>query len=508
MAQGKTVSARYRTRTSTFGSSRRESHDASPFYSRFDSPKLSQSSFAPPPILEVDHIWCGDARNMDACIEKGNSGKRLPDESVALVVTSPPYFAGKEYELASSKNDIPGTYDEYLQLLKAVFAQCCKKLEPGGRIAVNAANLGRKPYRSLSSDIISILEELGFLLRAEIIWVKSEGQSGSCAWGSFQSPANPVIRDMSERIIVASKGSFSRALSARQREELHLPCTVTMSQDEFMEYTNDIWKFQPDRASRVGHPAPFPIELPRRLIALYTYEQDLVLDPFMGSGTTAIAALQSRRRFAGFELDDQYIALAEKRIQDARSQIEQDSRDNPKAGPSAPEGSETDAGPGLHGNLAEIEDLQARASKQGLAAKKMAKDLLALCGFEILQENARLGRLGIEVSFKARARNGILYFFDISGAFSGYRPGLMRTDTLWKALGKASVLHALPQTDNHRLPYILLTTNRPKRGSSGARALQQVWGEGKPIRHVFEMADENDCRQLYRLGNNPDIPEG
>ena len=140
----------------------------------------------------------------------------LDDGSVALVVTSPPYFAGKHYEEELEREGVPSSYLEYLEMLTGVFAECARKLEPGGRIAVNVANLGRKPYRSLSADVITILQDrLGLLLRGEIIWQKGEGASGSCAWGSFRSPANPVLRDLTERVVVASKGRFDRARTAK-----------------------------------------------------------------------------------------------------------------------------------------------------------------------------------------------------------------------------------------------------------------------------------------------------
>src|SRR4029077_17932762 len=169
--------------------------------------------------------------------------------------TSPPYFAGKEYEQALGEGHIPATYLDYLQMLEAVFSDCVRTLEPGGRIAVNVANLGRKPYRSLSSDVIGILQDdLGLLLRGEIIWVKAKGAAGSTAWGSFQRPANPVLRDLTERVIVASKGRFDRALSASQREDLGLPCKASMWRDEFMEATTDVWEIPPESATRVGHP--------------------------------------------------------------------------------------------------------------------------------------------------------------------------------------------------------------------------------------------------------------
>ena len=204
----------------------------------------------------------------------------LPANSVALVVTSPPYFVGKEYELAvtgdpdtrDSVPSVPTSYIEYLQMLHDVFRSCLDVLEPGGRMAINVANLGRKPYRSLSADIISILQDdLGMLLRGEIIWQKAEGATGSVAWGSYRKATNPVLRDLTERVIVASKGRFDRPQS-KGRES-------TLSADDFMEATLDVWKIAPESARRVQHPAPFPLELPRRLIDLYTYRGDVVLDP-------------------------------------------------------------------------------------------------------------------------------------------------------------------------------------------------------------------------------------
>jgi site-specific DNA-methyltransferase (adenine-specific) len=274
------------TATSSFGVSRRENHDASGFYARFQAPEISGDDVIKEPEA-VDRIYCGDARNMD----------EVTPNSVALVVTSPPYFAGKEYELATGRGHVPGDYLEYLSMLTDVFAACVDKLEPGGRIAVNVANLGRRPYRSLSADVIAILQdELRLLLRGEIVWVKGRGATGSCAWGSFQQPGNPVLRDLTERVVVASKGRFDRARKAGDRAATGLPSSATVTKDEFMEATLDLWELPAESAKRVGHPAPFPVELPERLIELYTYEGDLVLDPFMGAGTTAVAALRRGRR--------------------------------------------------------------------------------------------------------------------------------------------------------------------------------------------------------------------
>ena len=292
------------TQTSKFGVSLRENHDASPFYEQF--PKLKEDLAAEPQKpAALDRLYTGDSRNM----------KAVANNSVALVVTSPPYFAAKEYELERGQGGVPASYAEYLKMLSDVFRECWRVLEPGGRIAVNVANLGRKPYRSLSSDIIHILQnDLGFLLRGEVIWLKAEGASGSCAWGSFGSAGNPVLRDVTERVIVASKLRMGRAFTKKEREEKGFPHKDTISKELFMELTLDVWKFKPESAKRVGHPAPFPLELPLRFIELLTYEGDLVLDPFIGSGTTAIAARETGRHFVGYDLDKKYIALSKKRL--------------------------------------------------------------------------------------------------------------------------------------------------------------------------------------------------
>lgn len=295
------------TATKSFGSGKRENHDSEGFYTRFPAPSVIRDDLINPPVV-VDRLFCGDARAM--------TSDQVVASSVALVVTSPPYFAGKEYETEPREGLVPGSYTEYLQLVGEVLAVCCERLEPGGRMAVNTANLGRRPYRSLSADIISILQDdLGMLLRGEIIWQKAKGASGSCAWGSFRSPANPVLRDVTERVVVASKGRFDRALSRAERKRRSLPHVSTMTSAAFMEATIDVWDIPAESATRVGHPAPFPVALPQRLIELYTYEGDLVLDPFMGSGSTAIAARRSGRHYIGFDTDPAYVELAERRME-------------------------------------------------------------------------------------------------------------------------------------------------------------------------------------------------
>jgi site-specific DNA-methyltransferase (adenine-specific) len=467
--------ARRPTATSNFGVSRRENHDATAFYARFVAPELSDDDEVSREPRDIDEIFEKSATRMD----------EIPDASVALVVTSPPYFAGKEYEEALGHGEIPATYLQYLDMLGAVFAECVKKLEPGGRIAVNVANLGRRPYRSLSSDVVGILErDLKLLLRGEVIWQKARGSAGSCAWGSFQKATNPVLRDLTERVVIASKGRFDRALSTSARKEQNLPFQSSLAREQFMDGTTDVWEMPPESARRVNHPAPFPVELPMRLIDLYTYKGDLVLDPFMGSGTTAVAALRAGRHFAGYDTDAEY-------VRDARTRV---AKERDRAGSALWSDIPLAARP-LKSSPDDAENLffQARSVQEGRAAKEVAKSLLEDCGFTGIEEDTKLPG-GLELNFRAvDARDGVWYF-DVSGAFSSTRPGLKRTDTLWKALGKALVLRSVQPN----VPLVLITTDVPARGSAGDAALQQVTGPDSAVADVIEMSDAKALLRLQR----------
>jgi site-specific DNA-methyltransferase (adenine-specific) len=463
------------TATANFGSGRRESHDASAFYARFIAPELSTDEHIDH-SHPVDVIYNDDARAM----------RGVAANSVALVVTSPPYFAGKQYEESLGVGGVPATYFDYLELLQSVFAECKRVLEPGGRIAVNVANLGRRPYRSLSADVTDILQDLGLLLRGEVIWWKGRAAGGSCAWGTFQSPANPVLRDVTERVIIASKGRFDRALTPAQRAGRDLPSTVTVSREEFMEATTDLWEIAPEKATKVGHPAPFPVELPQRLIELYTYEDDVVLDPFMGSGSAAVAALRTGRHYVGFDTDASYVKIAEQRIADELlRQADQAAEPSTRFRVELPA---VQPAPGS-------EDFQARAVREGRQAKELAKLLLERCGFRNIREEVKPRRIGIVLNFVATDQTGKDWAFDVSGAFTSNRAGLRRADTLWKSLGKAAVLHESEQ----RIPLVLLTTDAPVKGSSGAQALAVMRGENRPIFDLIELLNSDDQERLHSL---------
>ena len=441
------------TATSNFGVGRRESHDAGAFYARFTPPAISGDAEIRRPRF-VDRIWCHDAADMDPFVE---------DKSVALVVTSPPYFAGKAYEEALGEGHIPADYDAYLRMLYAVFEQCRAKLEPGGRIAVNVANLGRKPYRSLSADVTDVLEQLGFLLRGEIIWQKSHAAGGSCAWGTYQRPGNPVLRDVTERIIVASKGRFDRAMSPEERLTAGWPSEGSISMDEFVDATTDVWDIPAESATRVGHPAPFPVELPRRLIDLYTYRGDLVLDPFIGSGSTALAACRTERHYIGFDTEQEYVDLAEQRV------ASRGRSPRPAGWPGAARRRCRLPASAQATWMTATSKLAPFA--RGSGPESWSAMTLRECGFTDIVSNAKYADLGLEVDFRALDQQGKVWLFDVSGAFSATRPGLKRADTLWKALGKAAVLHEGRRANPARTDLgalVLLSTDLPPRQSAGA----------------------------------------
>ncbi|MDE3270092.1 MAG: site-specific DNA-methyltransferase [Pseudomonadota bacterium] len=306
-----------RTKTSSFGTSQRLGHDASKFYGRnmFKDAKMddllarshaaggimhakisednskknaarSQENSVPQDVL--NQVYCHSSECMD----------ELPDCSTHLIVTSPPYNVGKEYD-----DDL--NMHEYAELLRLVFTECYRVLADGGRACVNIANIGRKPYMPLNAMVAKIMIDIGYLMRGEIIWNKSSSAGVSCAWGSWKSPSNPVLRDVHEYILVFSKGSYARKPNANK---------PTIARDEFLEWTKSIWSFPTVSARKVGHPAPFPVELPQRLINLYTFPEDIVLDPFIGSGSTAIASNKTNRFWVGYDISPEYCDLTRERI--------------------------------------------------------------------------------------------------------------------------------------------------------------------------------------------------
>ena len=288
-----------KTKTSSFGVSKRENHDSSSFYSRNLYEELNgvisfehENDNVLFQHIPVQDNWC------DRLFELSSENMPIPDDSVALSFTSPPYNVGKDYDNDMSLNN-------YLCLIKNVGKEVYRVLKPGGRYVINVANLGRKPYIPMHSFFYQIHTQIGFLPMGEIIWQKAAGANGSCAWGSWMSAKAPRIRDIHEYLLIFTKKDFSRLDKGES----------DISRNEFMESTLSIWKIPPESAIRVGHTAPFPVELASRVIKLYSYKNDVVLDPFLGSGTTCVAAKKLHRHYVGFDIEPNYISLAEKRLE-------------------------------------------------------------------------------------------------------------------------------------------------------------------------------------------------
>lgn len=283
------------TQTSSFGSPGKVNHDSTLFYSSRlyeNLPREKGSKY-------VENVLSRESLNAIFC-KSSELMEELPDNSIHLMVTSPPYNVRKEYD-----KDL--TLEEYREFLGRVWREVKRVLVPGGRACINVANLGRKPYIPLHAFIIQDMLDLGFLMRGEIIWNKGSSAGSSTAWGSWLSAKNPTLRDVHEYILIFSKDTFSRKNLGRKS---------TISKEEFLDFTKSIWNFPSESAKRVGHPAPFPLELPYRLIQLYTFEGEVVLDPFMGSGQTAMAALKAKRYYVGYEINEDYVKLANTRIKE------------------------------------------------------------------------------------------------------------------------------------------------------------------------------------------------
>jgi len=282
------------TKTSKFGVPGRINHDSSQFYAS----RLYEDFPTEKKVKYVENIIPKEHLNKIFC-KSSESMEELPDNSVHLMVTSPPYNVGKEYDQNLS-------FTEYREFLKRVWKEVYRVLVPGGRVCINIANLGRKPYIPLHAFIIKDMLDIGFLMRGEIIWNKGSSASPSTAWGSWLSAKNPTLRDVHEYILVFSKDIFKRE-NPKKRES-------TISKEEFLDFTKSVWTFPAVSARKIGHPAPFPEELPYRCIQLYTFKEEVVLDPFIGSGQTAISAIKTGRYYVGYEINEEYVKLAEKRI--------------------------------------------------------------------------------------------------------------------------------------------------------------------------------------------------
>ncbi len=262
--------------------------------------KAANKSFLalePPEINPfVNRIICGDAWEVLT---------HIPESSIDLVITSPPYNFGHTY--AQDSQDDTREWNVYFEKLLQVWKECERILKPGGRIAVNVQPL-YSDYVPTHHIISRQLASLGLLWKAEFLWEKNNYNAKYTAWGSWKSPSMPYIKYTWEFIEVFDKETHKKA---GRRED------IDITGDEFKEWVLGKWIFpQETRMKDYEHPAMFPEELPRRLMKLFSYKNDIVLDPFNGAGTTCLAARKHGRRFIGIDVSDQYCAMALKRVTD------------------------------------------------------------------------------------------------------------------------------------------------------------------------------------------------
>jgi DNA modification methylase len=242
----------------------------------------------------VNRIICADAR--DAL-------ERIPDASIDLIITSPPYNFGHAY--AQDPHDDTHEWNIYFENLKIVWRECERVLKPGGRIAVNIQPLF-SDYVPTHHFISHQLLSLGLLWKAEILWEKNNYNAKYTAWGSWKSPSMPYLKYTWEFIEVFDKETHKKK---GRRED------IDITADEFKEWVLGKWSFPPEiRMRDYNHPAMFPEELPRRLIKLFSYKNDIILDPFNGAGTTTLVSRKLCRRFIGIDVSLQYCTTAFQRL--------------------------------------------------------------------------------------------------------------------------------------------------------------------------------------------------
>ncbi len=259
-------------------------------------------------IVCPDHPEIGKFVNRIICGDALHALRSMPDRCIDIVITSPPYNFGHAY--AQDERDDTREWNEYFKTLNGIWTECYRVLKPGGRIAVNVQPLF-SDYIPTHHVISNQLMTLGFLWKAEILWEKNNYNAKYTAWGSWKSPSMPYLKYTWEFIEVFDKETHKKA---GERERIDITDT------EFKEWVIGKWSFPPEiRMKDYGHPAMFPEELPKRLMKLFSYRDDIVLDPFNGAGTTSLVAWKLGRRFIGIDISEDYCKCALRRILDSQT---------------------------------------------------------------------------------------------------------------------------------------------------------------------------------------------
>lgn len=259
-----------------------------------------------------------DVINSVICADVIDGLKQIPDGIVTLICSSPPYNVdASHWKYATANDNQP--YADYLKWLTDVFLECKRTLRSGGRIAINIDAMTNrqedkdKEYiRSIDTDLTNIMKSIGMKYFAEFVWLKHQVVGRATAWGSWCSPSTPVVRRNHEYIKVFSKDTFT--LSG-DREN------IDITPEEFTKFTISTWDIQPQTKKQCEHPAAFPEDIPYRLIKLYSYKDDIILDPFSGTGTTAYVASYLDRRYIGIDIDEKYCNYARERIEKGKTMM-------------------------------------------------------------------------------------------------------------------------------------------------------------------------------------------
>jgi len=232
----------------------------------------------------------------------------IKDGSIDLIVTSPPYNVDIKYH----SYDDEMTYDDYLNFTRDWLTKCYTLLKDDGRFCLNIPlDKNKGGQQSVCADITTIAKQVGFKYQSTVIW-NEQNISRRTAWGSWMSASAPYVIAPVEVIVLLYKEQWKKISGGRESD---------ITREEFLQWTNGVWNFSGESKKKIGHPTPYPVELPRRCIKLFSYVEDTILDPFVGSGTTLLACIETKRKGIGVDIDEKYCELAKERIFNEQKQL-------------------------------------------------------------------------------------------------------------------------------------------------------------------------------------------